>query len=64
MTNTEKYYVEKYYTEEQQAILNLKYLYSKGYVTRWQFKKIAKKITKYLSKGQYNKLKEIMLEDD
>lgn len=56
--------IEKYYTTEQQAILNLKYLYSKGYVTRWQFKKITKKITKYLSKGQINKLKEVMLKNE
>ena len=55
---------EKYYTEEQQAILNLKYLYSKGYVTKWGYKRIARKITKYLSKGQINKLKEVMVEDD
>jgi len=62
MTNAEKYYT--YYTTEQQAILNLNYLYFNGYVTKWQYKRIARKITKYLSKGQLNKLKEVMLNNE
>lgn len=56
--------VEKYYTTEQQAILNLNYLYSNGYVTKWGYKRIARKIMKYLSRGQINKLKEVMLKNE